>query len=213
MVKALLGRKVGMTQLFDEAGRLVPVTVLTVGPCYVTQTKSPPKDNCRAVQIGFEDARRKKVPRPQVGHFSKSGVSPKKVLRDVEPEDGEELVPGQKLGVEVFEGVSHVDVTGVSKGRGFAGVVRRHGFRGGPASHGSKTHRHPGSIGPGASPGRVIKGRRMAGHMGAVQVTVKNLEVLRIEPERNLMLVKGAVPGSRGSCLMVRKAGSALAAS
>jgi len=212
-VKALLGRKVGMTQLFDEAGRLVPVTVLTVGPCYVTQTKNPPKDNCRAVQIGFEDAKPKKVPRPQKGHFSKSGVSPKKVLRDVEPEEGEELVPGQRLGVEVFEGVSHVDVTGVSKGRGFAGVVRRHGFGGGPATHGSKTHRHPGSIGPGSSPGRVIKGRRMAGHMGAVQVTVKNLEVLRIEPERNLMLVKGAVPGSRGSCLMVKKARSAPTAS
>ena len=198
-----------MTHLFEEAGRLVPVTVLRVGPCYVTQVKSPPGDNCRAVQIGFEDAKRRNVIRPQAGHFGKSGVSPKKLLRDVEPDQAEELAPGQKLGVEEFEGVSHVDVSGVSKGRGFAGVVKRHGFRGGPASHGAKTHRHGGSIGPGTSPGRVIKGRKMPGHMGADRVTVRNLQVVSIEPERNLMLVKGAVPGSRGSYVMVRKRKSA----
>ena len=205
MLKSLVGRKIGMTQIFDEAGRQVPVTVLRIGPCFVTQVKTPDKDGCRSVQIGFEDAKRKNTPLPQLKHFEKCGLTPKKLLRDVEPEEGRELEPGQRVGVEIFEGVSHVNVTGVSKGRGFAGVIKRHGFHGGPAAHGSKVHRHAGSIGPGTSPGRVIKGRKMAGHMGAEKVTVRNLRVLAIDPERSLMLVKGAVPGSRGSYVTVSK--------
>jgi len=194
-----------MTQIFDEAGGHVPVTVLRIGPCFVTQVKTPDKDGCRSVQIGFEDAKRKNTPLPQLKHFEKCGLTPKKLLRDVQPEAGQELEPGQRVGVEIFEGVSHVNVTAVSKGRGFAGVVKRHGFRGGPATHGSKVHRHGGSIGPGSSPGRVLKGLRMAGHMGAQKVTVRNLKVIAIYAERNLMLVKGGVPGSRGSYVTVSK--------
>jgi len=186
MVKSLLGKKIGMTQLFDESGTLVPVTVLQVGPCVVVQVKNGPDGACTAVQIGFDRRKRKSTPRPLLGHFDKAGVEPARVLREVEPEEGAELQPGQR--------------------RGFAGVMKRHGFRGGPATHGSKTHRRPGSIGPGTSPGRVIKGRRMAGHMGAARVTVRNLKVLRVDEARNLLLVKGAVPGANGSDVEVRKA-------
>jgi len=206
MVKSLLGKKIGMTQLFDESGTLVPVTVLQVGPCVVVQVKNGPDGACTAVQIGFDRRKRKSTPRPLLGHFDKAGVEPARVLREVEPEEGAELQPGQSLGAGVFAGCKFVDVTGTSKGRGFAGVMKRHGFRGGPATHGSKTHRRPGSIGPGTSPGRVIKGRRMAGHMGAARVTVRNLKVLRVDEARNLLLVKGAVPGANGSDVEVRKA-------
>jgi len=205
MVKALLGRKIGMTQVFDEAGRRLPVTVLQVGPCTVTQVKRRPADNATAVQIGFEERKRKNTPKPLQGHFERAGVTPKRILRDVPP-DGDELPePGQVLDVSVFEGVSHVDVVGVSKGRGFAGVVRRHGFSGAPATHGGRFGRRTGSIGASTSPGRVWKGQRMAGHMGSVRTTVRNLEVVRIDPELNLMLLKGAVPGYKGGCVLVRK--------
>lgn len=206
MVKALLGKKVGMTQVFDGQGRQVPVTVLEVGPCFVTQVKDEQIGGRRAVQIGFEDAKRKNTPRPLLGMFDKCGVSPKKVLRDVDVEGDAEIEPGQRLSVDIFAGVREVDVSGTSKGRGFQGGVKRHGFAGGPASHGSKVHRGPGSLGPGTDPGRVFKGTRMAGHMGAEKVTVKNLEVVGVEPERNLLLVKGSVPGNRGGYVMVRKA-------
>jgi len=206
MVKALIGKKLGMTQLFDEAGRRVPVTVLQVGPCAVTQVKTAETDNVPAVQLGFDERKRKNTARPLMGHFGKAGVSPRRVLRDVPP-DGDQLPElGQELTVDIFQGVPRVDVTGVSKGRGFAGVVRRYRFRSSPETHGGRFGRHAGSIGSSASPGRVVKGRRMAGHMGAERVTVRNLEVVRIEPERNLMLVRGCVPGPNGGYLMVRKA-------
>ncbi len=205
MTKALLGKKIGMTQIFDEAGVLVPVTVLQVGPCFVVQVKNDREGSCKAVQIGFDERKRKNTPRPQLGHFDKARVDPRRVLRDVEPEDGAELEPGQSLGAEVFSGIEFVDVTGISKGRGFAGVIKRHGFHGGPASHGSQTHRRPGSIGPGTSPGRVFKGKKLPGHMGAERVTVRNLRVARVEEGRNLILVRGAVPGHNGGYVLVRK--------
>jgi len=209
MVNSLLGKKIGMTQTFDEAGAVVPVTVLQVGPCVVLQVKNDAAGTCRAVQIGFDERKRKNTPKPLLGHFDKAGVEPKRVLRDVKPEQGAELEPGQSLGASIFADTKFVDVTGTSKGRGFAGVIKRHGFRGGPATHGSKTHRRPGSIGPGTDPGRVIKGRRMAGHMGAERVTVRNLQVVRVDEARNLILVKGAVPGSNGGYVEVKKAKAA----
>ncbi|MFO8008586.1 MAG: 50S ribosomal protein L3 [Candidatus Brocadiia bacterium] len=206
MVQSLIGRKVGMTQVFDDEGRRVPVTVLQVGPCRVVQVKTAETDQADAVQIGFDERKPKNVNRPMSGHFASAGVPPQQVLRDVavEPEDAPE--PGQELRVDVFEGASHVDVTGVSKGRGFAGVVRRHGFSGAPATHGGRFGRGPGSIGTSATPARVLKGKKMAGHMGAEQVTVRNLEVVKLDTEHDLMLVKGAVPGSKGNYVMVRKA-------
>ncbi|MDP6106872.1 MAG: 50S ribosomal protein L3 [Candidatus Brocadiia bacterium] len=206
MVKALLGKKLGMTQVYGEDGTLVPVTVLGVGPCPVVQVKRDVEGLCRAVQIGFDERKCKHTTKPMQGHFAKAGVSPLKILRDVAPEPDAEIEPGQVLTVDVFEGVALVDVTGTSKGRGFAGVMKRHGFRGGPASHGATTHRHGGSIGPGSSPGRVMKGRKMPGHMGDSQVTVRSLKVVKVDGERDLLLVRGAVPGSRGGWVLVRKA-------
>jgi large subunit ribosomal protein L3 len=206
MVKALIGKKLGMTQIFDEDGRLVPVTVLQVGPCSVTQVKTADNDNAPAVQIGFGERKRKNTVRPQAGHFRKAGVNPPLMLRDVAPDSTDMPELGQRLGVEVFEGESHVDVVATSKGKGFAGVVKRHGFKGAPASHGGRFGRRAGSIGAGTSPGRVVRGQKMAGHMGAGRVTVRNLRVVSLDPERNLMLVRGSVPGPTGGCLMVRKA-------
>lgn len=208
MVKALLGKKMGMTQVFDEAGERVPVTVLRVGPCAVTQVKTAETDQKPAVQVGFEERKRKNTTKPMLGHFQKAGVTPKQVLRDVELDGEEQPETGQQLTVEEFDGVALVDVVGVSKGRGFAGVVRRHGFSGGPKTHGGRFDRGPGSIGSSASPGRVLKGRRMAGHMGAERVTVRNLQVVRVDPEQDVLLVKGSVPGPTGGYVLVRKAGS-----
>ncbi len=203
MVKALLGKKIGMTRVFDDSGKAVPVTVLCVGPCAVVQVK----EDEGAVQIGFDERKRKNTPKPLQGHFARAGVTPKRILRDVELGDGGgECEPGLELTVEEFAHCSAVDVVGVSKGRGFAGVVKRHGFRGGPASHGSKFHRTAGSVGPGTSPGRVIKGRKMPGRMGNERVTSRNLKVVRVDGARNLLLVKGAVAGSNGGYVMVRKA-------
>ncbi len=206
MVKALLGRKVGMTQVFLESGRRVPVTALRVGPCTVVQVKAAERDNAAAVQIGFEERKLKNTNGPLRGHFEAAGVTPKQLLRDV-PLEGEEAPEvGQELGVELFDGVAFVDVRGVSKGRGTAGVVRRHGFSGAPKTHGGRFGRRGGSIGASASPSRVLKGKKMAGRMGNERVTVRNLEVVKIDPEQGVMLVKGAVPGPNGGYVTVRKA-------
>jgi len=213
MVNALLGKKIGMTQLFDDDGAVVPVTVLEVGPCSVVQVKTGPGGSGGAVQIGFGNRKPKNTPKPLLGHFAKAGLPPKRLLRDVEVAGAEQPEPGQTLGVGVFADTSFVDVSARSKGRGFAGVVKRHGFRGGPASHGATTHRHGGSIGAGTSPGRVFKGRKMPGHMGNARVTVRNLRVVKVDEARNLMIVKGAVPGANGSYVLVRKAKASHAAS
>lgn len=206
MVKALVGKKIGMTQVFDEAGNRISVTVLRVGPCTVVQVKTEETDEVAAVQVGFEERKRKRTSKPLAGHFEKAGVTAKRVLRDVPPDGDQMPEPGQQLRVDIFEGVSHVDVTGVSKGRGTAGVIKRHGFSGSPATHGGRFGRRGGSIGASSSPSRVFKGKRMAGHMGSERVTVRNLEVVKLVPEQDLMLVKGSVAGSNGGYVLVSKA-------
>jgi large subunit ribosomal protein L3 len=206
MLKALLGTKLGMTQVFDEAGARVPVTVLQVGPCAVTQVRTVEADGVAAVQIGYDEAKRKNTTQPAMGHFGKAGVAPRKLVRDVAPEGDEMPEPGQEFGVDMFEGTGFVDVCGTSKGKGTAGVMKRHGFGGSPETHGGRFGRRGGSIGTSASPSRVLKGKRMAGRMGTDRVTVRNLKVVKLIPEENLMLVQGSVPGPNGGYVMVRKA-------
>ena len=204
-VRALLGKKIGTTQHFDQDGCAVCVTALEVGPCTVTQVKTVENDGYASAQIGFEEVRKRS--QPLDGHLKPSGGLFRH-LREVEIEDGGELEVGQQLDVGVFEAGQKVDATGTSKGRGFAGGVKRYNFRGGPKTHGqSDRHRAPGSIGAGSTPGRVIKGLKMAGHMGNAQVTVRNLKVVEADAGRNLLLVEGAVPGAHNSIVMITKTG------
>lgn len=202
----LIGKKIGMTQVFDEAGNQVAVTVLQVGPCTVVQRKEAKKDGYDAVQLGFEPQKEHRLTRAVKGHLKKAGVEPCRVLREVRLASGEDAKVGDKLTVAVFKGVDFVDVTGVTKGRGFQGVVKRHRMGGGPAAHGSMAHRRPGAIGNRAQPGRIWKNKRMPGHMGNVQVTCQNLKVVEVREDDNLLLVRGAVPGANGSLVMVSKA-------
>jgi large subunit ribosomal protein L3 len=195
---------VGMTSVFDETGRSVPVTVIQAGPCWVTQVKTQPSDGYSAVQIGFEESR--KLNSPERGHTAKAGTPMLRHLREWKVNEPDTYEIGQRLDVSIFSPGERISVTGTSKGKGFQGVVKRHGFSGGPKTHGqSDRHRAPGSIGSGTTPGRVMKGLRMAGRMGNDRVTVKNLIVVRTDPERNLLLVRGAVPGPREGLLMVSK--------
>ncbi|MBI2954230.1 MAG: 50S ribosomal protein L3 [Chloroflexi bacterium] len=203
MIEGILGRKVGMTRIFDQQGAIVPVTVIEAGPCYVTQVKTPEKDGYTAVQIGFGQAKR--LTEPQKGHLKK--LPPVRHLREIQVADLADIQLGQKIDVSLFESGAKVDVVGLSKGKGFAGVVKRHHFRGGPKTHGQSDRlRAPGSVGAGTTPGRVFKGTRMAGRMGGERITMKNLEVVEADPGRNLLLVKGAVPGARNSLVMIKKA-------
>ncbi len=209
MVQGLIGRKLGMSQVFGEQGAVIPVTVIAAGPCVVVQRRELERDGYVAVQLGLVDAKSaRRANQPQRGHHAKAGVPPTRVRREFRLEPGSELKPGDPVLVGIFEGVSRVDVIGTSKGKGFQGVMRRHGFRGGRATHGSMFHRAPGSIGSSAFPSRVFRGMRAAGQMGNRRVTVKNLDVVRIDSERNLLLVRGAVPGAWGSMLIVRRAKS-----
>jgi large subunit ribosomal protein L3 len=204
MVAGLLGRKVGMTSVFDETGRVVPVTVIQAGPCWVTQVKTDDSDGYGAVQLGFEESR--KLNSPSRGHVAKAGTPMLRHLREWRVADPSEYELGQRLDVSMFEPGERVTLVGTSKGKGFQGVVKRHGFAGGPKTHGqSDRWRAPGSIGSGTTPGRVLKGLRMAGRMGNDRVTVKNLLVVRADPERNLLLVRGAVPGPREALVAVSK--------
>jgi large subunit ribosomal protein L3 len=205
-VKGLLGKKLGTTQVFDEQGQLIPVTVLQVGHCQITQIKKVESDGYNAVQLGFEDKSEKRVTKPLQGHFKKAGVKPKKYLAEVRVEDLNEYKVGDELKVDIFSDITKVNVTAKSKGRGFSGVVKRWGFRGGPGSHGAHFHRAPGSIGASATPSRVAKGKKMPGHYGNQQVTVRNLKVVKVDAENNLLLVKGAVPGAKGTIVKVRAA-------
>jgi large subunit ribosomal protein L3 len=182
------------------------VTVLQVGPCVVTQVKTEETDNVAAVQVGFMERKRKNTTKPLLGHFEKADATPKQVLHDVPPEGDELPEPGQELGAEIFEDSEYVDVTGTSKGRGFAGVVRRHGFATAPKTHGGRFGRTGGAIGTSATPARVIKGVKMPGQMGNEQVTTRNLQVVKVDAERSIVLVKGSVPGPKGGIIMVRKA-------
>lgn len=208
MVNGIIARKVGMTQIFRADGVVVPVTVLKAGPCVVVQKKTTAKEGYGAVQIGLvEFVKPKKVNKPMAGHFKKHGdVAPVRLLREVRvDEKGDEIKVGDKVLVDQFKPADIVDVIGTSKGKGFAGFVKRHHFRGGAATHGSMFHRAPGSIGASAFPSRVLKGMRGAGHMGTDRVTVKNLQVVQVDVENHLLLVKGAVPGHRGALVMIRK--------
>lgn len=202
MIRGFLGKKIGMSQIFREDGRVVPVTVIEAGPCSVTQIKTEETDGYAAVQLGFGQVKR--LNKPRSGHLKNSGLN--RYLREVRADDVTEFEVGQRIGVDIFEPGELVDVIGRSKGRGFAGVVKRHGFHGGPRTHGqSDRHRAPGSIGGGTTPGKVYKGMKMAGHMGNVRVTVKNLEVVQVDTERNLILLKGGVPGPPNGLLIIRK--------
>ncbi len=202
----LLGRKVGMTQIYQENGAVVPITVLECGPCTVLQVRTPDKDGYHAWQLGFADKKRKKATQAERGHAKKVGGEPKRFVREVRQNGPTEVNAGQILTVELFSPINHVDVTGTSKGRGYAGVIKRHGFHGLRATHGVKRmHRHPGSSGPSADPARTQKGIRKPGQFGNAQVTVRNLEVVRIDLENNLLLIKGAVPGPNGGFITVRQ--------
>ena len=197
MKKAILAKKVGMTQIFNEAGELVPVTVLQAGPCVVTQVKTVENDGYDAVQVGFEDIREKLVNKPVKGMFDKAGVSYKRYVREFKLE-GEYAVKDE-IKAEIFEAGDKVDATAIAKGKGFQGAIKRHGQSRGPMAHGSKYHRHAGSNGACSSPSKVFKGKRMPGHMGGKKVTTQNLEIVRVDAEKNLLLVKGAVPGPKKS--------------
>ncbi len=206
-VKGILGRKIGMTQVFDENGRAVPVTVLEAGPCRVAQLKSPETDGYWALQLAFGAPR--KTNKALGGHYQKAGIDPARTLVELrlDPADPGEYAVGAELKADIFEAGETVDVIGVTKGKGFAGGMKRHNFKGLGASHGTqRKHRSPGSIGACATPARVFKGTRMAGHMGHVRVTTLNLKVIQVDPERNLLLVRGAVPGPRGGLVMIRDA-------
>lgn len=206
MVSSILGRKLGMTQIFDEDDNFVPVTVILAGPCTVSQVKTKETDGYEAVQIGFGALKPKHVNKPMAGHFAKAGVEPMKYLREVRVDDASQYSCGDKVTVEAFADVKAVDVTGTSKGKGFQGTVKRWNFSRGPMAHGSRNQREPGSIGQCAYPARVRKGLHMAGHMGDERVTVKNLKLVRVDAEQNLMLVKGAVPGGKDAIVSIRMA-------
>lgn len=206
-VKALVGTKLGMTQVWDENSKLVPVTVVRVGKNVVTQVRTPEVDGYEAIQIASGDIKKKNVSKPLAGHFAKAGVEPRRHIAEVRTPDAAEYQLGQELSVDVFEAGAVVDVIGTSKGKGFAGVMKRHGFAGVSASHGAhRNHRKPGSIGACATPSRVFKGMRMAGRMGNDRVTVQNLKIQAIDVERELVLVKGAIPGHKGGAVMIRTA-------
>jgi large subunit ribosomal protein L3 len=207
MMKGLIGKKIGMTQIFDENGLAVPVTLIEAGPCYVTQIRNPEKDGYNAVQLGFEEVKPKRLTGGQLGHLKNNELPPLRFLREFKVKDPQ-VSEGDKLAVgDVFAIGEQVDVVGTSKGKGFQGAVKRHGFRGGPKTHGqSDRHRAPGSIGSTTTPGRVFKGKRMPGHMGFERVTIHNLRVEYVDADRNLLGVRGAIPGPKGGVVMIKEA-------
>jgi large subunit ribosomal protein L3 len=210
MVNGLIARKVGMTQLFEESGRAVPVTVLRAGPCVVVQRKTRERDGYEAAQIGLVEGRPdRQANKPRKGHFAKAGVPPTRILREVRIADGADPKPGDTLDCTILSPGDRVEIVGTSKGRGFQGVIKRHGFGGGRATHGSMFHRAPGSIGQSAFPSKVLRGMRMPGQMGNTRTTVKGSRVVQVDSERNLVVVKGAVPGARGSLVVLRWHGPA----
>lgn len=206
MAKGILGKKLGMTQIFTDEGKMVPVTVIEAGPCVVTQMKTVETDGYNAVQVGFGAIKDKHLNKPLKGHFTKAGVSPVRFVREFRLSDTPEYTVGQELKADVFEAGELVDVTGISRGKGFAGTIKRHGFARGPRSHGSKSYREPGSIGSRMSGGggKVFKGKKLPGRMGQDKVTVQRLQIVRADADRNLILIKGAVPGAKGSLIAIR---------
>ena len=204
-MKGILGRKIGMTQIFTEAGEVVPVTVVEAGPVVVTQVKTIENDGYNAVQVGFGDAKEKSLNKPQKGHLAAANVL-KKHLKEFRVESVDAYTVGQEIKADLFAAGEKIDVTGTSKGKGFQGPIKRHGQSRGPESHGSRYHRRPGSMGACSFPGRVFKNKKLAGHMGSVKVTVQNLEVVRVDADKNLILVKGAIPGPKGSMVTIKEA-------
>lgn len=204
-MKGILGKKIGMTQVFTADGAVVPVTVVEAGPVVVTQIKTVESDGYQAVQVGFEDVKEKALNKPKMGHLAKAGVK-KRSLKEFRVDSVEGYEVGQELKADVFAEGDKIDVTGISKGKGFQGPIKRHGQSRGPESHGSRYHRRPGSMGACSYPGRVFKNKKLAGHMGSVKVTVKNLEVVKVDADKNLLLIKGAIPGAKGSTVTVKAA-------
>lgn len=204
MKKAIMAKKIGMTQIFDENDNLIPVTVLEAGPCTVVQKKTIANDGYEAIQVGFVDAKEKQLIKPEKGHFAKAGVAIKKFLKEFRLEDISAYEVGNEIKADVFAAGERIDVTGTSKGKGYQGAIKKYGQSRGPMSHGSKSHRVAGSMGAATSPGRVMKGKGLPSHMGCIQITVQNLEIARVDAEKNLILVKGAVPGPKGTIITVK---------
>ena len=204
MKKAIIGRKLGMTQIFTDKGQVIPVTVVEAGPCTVVQKKTEETDGYCSVQLSFDEVQASKISKPEAGHLEKYGAAPARVLREFKLDDAMSMEPGQVVKVDTFEAGDKVDISGKSKGKGFQGVIKRHGQHRGPMAHGSKYHRSPGSMGASAYPSRVPKGKKLPGQMGNKNVTALNLEVVDVDPDENILLIKGAVPGPRGSVVVVK---------
>ncbi len=204
MKKALIGKKIGMTQIFDEAGKVIPVTAIEVGPCTVTQIKTAEQDGYSSVQLGFGEVKESKLTKPELGKFSKSKLTPKKYLREFRLDSVEGMNVGDELKADVFAAGDKVDIQGTSKGKGFQGVIKRWGQSRGPMGHGSMYHRRPGSMGPTSTPGRVFPGKNLPGHMGVETITIQNLEVIKVDLDKNVILVKGSVPGAKGAILRIK---------
>ena len=205
-MKGLIGKKLGMTSIYDESGTAVPVTVIEAGPCVVVQQKDNEKEGYAAVQLGYEDQKEQRMNKPELGHLKKAGVSPKRILREFRVDASSEVAVGDVINAAAFEEVTYVDITATGKGRGFQGVVKRYGFGGGRASHGGGWTRRTGSIGMCEFPGRVFKGKKMPGQMGDKRVTTQNLKIVQVRPEENLILVKGSVPGAKGGIVIIKEA-------
>ena len=206
MKKAIIGKKIGMTQIFNKNGVVIPVTVIEAGPCVVAQVKTSEKDGYEAVQLGFGEIKENKINKPVKGHFTKGNVTPKKHLREFRLDSIEGIKVGDEIKADIFNAGEKIDVQGTSKGKGFQGVIKRHGQHRGPMGHGSMYHRRPGSMGPTSTPGRVFKGKKLPGHMGNVTVTIQNLDVVKVDMDKNVILVKGSVPGPKGAILKIKSA-------
>ena len=206
MKKGIIGKKIGMTQIFDENGVVIPVTVVEAGPCVVAQVKTMETDGYEAVQLGFGEVKDKHINKPEKGHFTKNNLTAKKHLREFKLETIENIKVGDEIKADIFQDGEKVDVQGTSKGKGFQGVIKRHGQSRGPMGHGSMYHRRPGSMGPTSTPGRVFKGKNLPGHMGRVTVTVQNLDIVKVDMDKNVLLIKGSVPGAKGAILKIKSA-------
>ena len=203
-MKTIIGKKIGMTQIFDESGKVIPVTAIEAGPCVIAQVKSVETDGYNAIQLGFGEVKESKVNKPEKGHFAKASINPTKHLREFRVENVENYKVGDEIKVDTFEVGDKLDVQGTSKGKGFQGVIKRHGQSRGPMGHGSMYHRRPGSMGPTSTPGRVFKGKKLPGHMGVQTITIQNLDVVRVDTDKNVLLVKGSVPGVKGAILKIK---------
>ena len=203
-MKTLIGKKVGMTQIFDEKGKVIPVTAIQAGPCVVAQVKTVETDGYNAIQLGFGEVKESKLNKPEKGHFAKANIAPKKHLREFRTDAVEEVTVGAELKADVFEVGDRLDIQGTTKGKGFQGVIKRHGQARGPMGHGSMYHRRPGSMGATSTPGRVFKGKKLPGHMGRNTVTIQNLDVVKVDTDKNVILVKGSVPGAKGAILKLK---------